>query len=234
MELVNTWTLQKKPNPKPRISAKLTCLIASRVLNRAEQNFTDTLELHVAVWTCCRATGTCPSFQGHTSEPVTEGSAWTVTSGPPRTQDYTLLGSPRYSPAITALAGCSVGSRGAPGTPLLLTGLGEVGTPLGSGSSLTPSHPPPAGEERACFILQGSWVLGDHSGGWGLMLPVTSLEFQTTRELGGPGAPVVWGVEVLPREECGWGRVSGTVHTGHHLPVSTAAGDQKMCSRRTG
>lgn len=112
---------------------------------------------------------------------MTKGSAWTVTSGAPSTKDYTGLGSPRYSPAITALAWCSAGSRCAPGTPLLLTGLEEVGTALGSRSSLMPSHSPPASEERACFVLQGSRMLGDHAGGWGLMLPVTNLEFQTTR-----------------------------------------------------
>lgn len=48
MELVNTWTLKKKkPKPKSRISVKLTCFIASRVLNRAEQNFIDLLEVGV-------------------------------------------------------------------------------------------------------------------------------------------------------------------------------------------
>lgn len=41
------------------------------------------------------------------------------------------------------------------------------------------------------------------------------------KELGGPSAPVVWGVEVVPKEGCRQGLVSGKAHTGHHLPVST-------------
>lgn len=135
---------------------------------------------------------------------MTKGSAWTVTSGAPSTKDYTGLGSPRYSPAITALAWCSAGSRCAPGTPLLLTGLEEVGRALGSRSSLMPSHSPPASEERACFVLQGSRMLGDHAGGVRINVAChQSGVSDHKREPGGPGAPVVWCVEVLPREDCG-------------------------------
>lgn len=165
MELVNTRTLQKNQTQNldylqnSHASQPVECSTGLSKTSQTRWSFTR------AVWTCCRATGTCPSFKGHTFEPVTKGSAWTVTSGAPSTKDYTGLGSPRYSPAITALAWCSAGSRCAPGTPLLLTGLEEVGRALGSRSSLMPSHSPPASEERACFVLQGSRMLGDHAGG---------------------------------------------------------------------
>lgn len=175
MELVNAWTLQKNPTTNPRISVKLICFIARRAF-----------KLHRLAGaqcgcTCCHATGTCPSFKGHMSELVTEGSAWTVTGSAPWTKDYTLLGSPHYSPAITPLAWFSAGSSHAPGTPLLLPGLEEVGTVLGSGSFLTPSYLPPAGKDKACFVLQTCWMSGNDSVVWGLMLPIPSLELQTTR-----------------------------------------------------
>lgn len=123
-----------------------------------------------AVSTCCHASHTRPSFNGHTSELVTEESAWTVTGG-------TLW---IYSPEMTALAWCSVGSRHITGTTLLLRHLEEGAMVLGSRSSLTPNHPLPASKDSVWFILRASWMPADHSVVWGLMLPITSLEFQTT------------------------------------------------------
>lgn len=198
---------------------KLICFLASRVLNRAKQKFIDLLELSVS----CFHMLSCNSYMSMISgthirvcdRGVCMDSHWWHSLNLLIWNDISCL--------------CSVGSRHANGTPLLLPHLEEGCTVLGSRSSVAPGHPLLASKDSVWFILWASWMPADHSVVWGLMLPVTNLEFQTTGRNTEILVPLWFGVLMLTQRT----GADGTMWAERHRQGITCQSALQQAARLT-